>query len=216
MNNKELTIIIVTFNSAEIIADCLKSFDINKYDVFVIDNNSSDKTVEIIKNNSKAKPGEMGEVIITDLNNYCMPFLRYKIGDLAIAPDPKYRSICGRGLPIIGRIEGRVQAIIIGADNRFLPGTFFAHFFKDYPHLINQYQVIQNELGSIELKIIKGSRFTEESMNELLQQLKYHLGENTNINLNYVEKIDMVRTGKHQGAISNLNINFQSLSQEYN
>ena len=50
MNNKELTIIIVTFNSAEIIADCLKGFDINKYDVFVIDNNSSDKTVEIIKN----------------------------------------------------------------------------------------------------------------------------------------------------------------------
>ena len=50
MNNKELTIIIVTFNSAEIIADCLKSFDINKYDVFVIDNNSSDKTVEIVKN----------------------------------------------------------------------------------------------------------------------------------------------------------------------
>ena len=50
MNNKELTIIIVTFNSAEIIADCLKSFDISKYDVFVIDNNSSDKTVEIVKN----------------------------------------------------------------------------------------------------------------------------------------------------------------------
>ena len=50
MSNKELTIIIVTFNSAEIIKKCLKSFDISKYDVFVIDNNSSDKTVEIVKN----------------------------------------------------------------------------------------------------------------------------------------------------------------------
>lgn len=50
MNNKELTIIIVTFNSAEIIEKCLKSFDISKYDIFVIDNNSADKTVEIVKN----------------------------------------------------------------------------------------------------------------------------------------------------------------------
>jgi N-acetylglucosaminyl-diphospho-decaprenol L-rhamnosyltransferase len=49
MNNKELTIIIVTFNSAEIIEKCLKSFDISKYEVLVIDNNSSDKTVEIVK-----------------------------------------------------------------------------------------------------------------------------------------------------------------------
>ena len=50
MNNKELTIIIVTFNSAEIIKKCLESFDISKYDVFIIDNNSSDKTAEIVKN----------------------------------------------------------------------------------------------------------------------------------------------------------------------
>ena len=49
MNNKELTIIIVTFNSAEIIENCLNSFDISKYDVFIVDNNSSDKTVEIIR-----------------------------------------------------------------------------------------------------------------------------------------------------------------------
>lgn len=50
MNNKELTIIIVTFNSAEIIEKCLKSFDISKYEVFIIDNNSSDKTIELVKN----------------------------------------------------------------------------------------------------------------------------------------------------------------------
>jgi phenylacetate-CoA ligase len=168
--------------------------------------------VEIIVNDSKAKPGEMGEVVITDLNNYCMPFLRYKIGDLAVAMDPNQRSSCGRGLPMLGKIEGRVQAIIFGEGNRFLPGTFFAHFFKEYPHLINQYQVIQNELGSIELKIIKGKRFTDASMNDLLQELRKHLGERTCINLEYVNIIEMVRTGKHQGAISNLKIDFQSLN----
>ena len=62
MNNKELTIIIVTFNSAEIIEKCLKSFDISKYDVFVIDNNSSDKTLEIVKNSFEFVP--VSDIII--------------------------------------------------------------------------------------------------------------------------------------------------------
>jgi phenylacetate-CoA ligase len=167
--------------------------------------------VEIIKNNRKAKPGEIGEVVITDLNNYCLPFVRYKIGDLAVAIDDKKISSCGRQLPLIGQIQGRVQAIIIGSNKKFLPGTFFAHFFKEYPHIVKQYQVIQNKLGEIDLKIIKADRFTSSSMKLIISQLRTYLGQSTRINLKYVKNITMIRTGKHQGAISNLKINFQAI-----
>lgn len=167
--------------------------------------------VEIIKNNRKAKPGEIGEVVITDLNNYCLPFIRYKIGDLAVAVDDKKISDCGRGLPLIGSIQGRVQAIIIGSNNKFLPGTFFAHFFKEYPHLVKQYQVIQNKIGEIDLLIIKADRFTNHEMGSLIEILKNYMGDKTIINLSYVEEIPMIRTGKHQGAISNIKIDFQEL-----
>lgn len=167
--------------------------------------------IEIIKNNKKAKPGEIGEVIITDLNNYCLPFIRYKIGDLAVAIDDKKISSCGRGLPLIGEIQGRVQAIIIGSNKKFLPGTFFAHFFKEYPHIIKQYQVIQNKIGEIDLKIIKADRFSQASMKEIIRHLKVYMGNKTRINLEYTKKIEMVRTGKHQGAISNIKINFQDI-----
>jgi phenylacetate-CoA ligase len=172
--------------------------------------------VEIIKDNSDALPGEFGEVVVTDLNNKCMPFLRYKIGDLAVAIDPNRVSKCGRGLPLIGKIEGRVQAIIIGVNGTFLPGTFFAHFFKEYAHCILQYQVIQNELGSIDLKIIKGLRFDQEQFNEIVKKLREHLGVDMNINTEFVEEIAMVRTGKHQGAISNIKIDFQNINQLIN
>jgi phenylacetate-CoA ligase len=167
--------------------------------------------VEVIKNNRTAEPGEIGEVVITDLNNYCLPFIRYKIGDLAIALDSSKVSDCGRGLPMIGRIEGRIQAIIVGSNNSYMPGTFFAHFFKEYPHVIKQYQVIQDKAGEINLKVIKGSRFTKNQMSEITNLLRAHLGDETIINIEYVESIQMVRTGKHQGAISNLKIDFQNL-----
>lgn len=168
--------------------------------------------VEIIKNNKKAKPGEMGEVVITDLNNYCLPFVRYKIGDLAVAVDKNKISACGRQLPLIGSIEGRVQAIIIGSNNKFLPGTFFAHFFKEYPHIIKQYQVVQNRLAEIDLLIIKADRFNDKEMSSVISKLKEFMGADTKINLNFVDEIKMVRTGKHQGAISNMKINFQDIS----
>src|SRR5690606_34765743 len=81
--------------------------------------------VELLGDGRPARPGETGEVVITDLNNLCMPFIRYRIGDLATAVDNDVPSTCGRGLPRIGEIQGRVQSIIQGTDGRFVPGSFF-------------------------------------------------------------------------------------------
>ena len=48
-NQKLLTIIITTFQSESIIKTCLENIDFDKYEVFVVDNNSSDNTVKIIE-----------------------------------------------------------------------------------------------------------------------------------------------------------------------
>jgi phenylacetate-CoA ligase len=162
--------------------------------------------VEIIKDGRPAKPGEVGEVVITDLNNYCMPFIRYRIGDLATAMDPSEPCPCGRGLPLIGSIEGRLQAIILGANGRYLPGTFFAHFFKDYDHIIRQYQVVQEREGSMRLKVVKGSRFDPVAFEGILEELRRYVGADMEIELDFRDSIPMVRTGKQQGSLSSLKL----------
>ena len=167
--------------------------------------------VEILKDGRPAKPGEMGEVVITDLNNFCMPFIRYRVGDLAVAMDDAEPSPCGRGLPRVGRIEGRVQAIIFGTNGNYVPGTFFAHLFKDYDHIVAQYQIIQDELGSVTLKIVKAARFTDSGFAEIMTQLRHYLGKDMQINLEYTDLIPLGRTGKRQGAISRIGIDFQSV-----
>ena len=139
--------------------------------------------VEILKDGRPAKPGEMGEVVVTDLNNYCMPLIRYRLGDVAVAVDPKASCACGRGLPLIGKIEGRVQALIFGKSGRYMPGTFFAHLFKDYEYLIRQYFVEQVVHGEIILKIVKGPRFSEDEFQTVLSLLREHLGDNTIISV---------------------------------
>jgi phenylacetate-CoA ligase len=166
--------------------------------------------VEILNNGVPALPGEVGEVYITDLNNYCLPFIRYKIGDLAVAVEPSRISKCGRGLPLIGKIEGRVQAIIVGDNDKYLPGTFFAHFFKEYPHVIKQYQIIQENYGSVILKIIKADRYTEDQFSKILISLRNFLGVSIDVQVEFLDQIPLGRTGKHQGAISYVKHDLQS------
>lgn len=167
--------------------------------------------VEILKDGLPAKPGEMGEVVITDLLNRCMPLIRYRVGDLAIAMDNSTPSPCGRGLPRIGRIEGRAQAIIIGANGNYLPGTFFMHYFKDFDHIVRQFQIIQDQRNRLKLRIVKADRFNEQLFGEVLHGLRKFVGEKMELEVEFVESIALVRTGKHQATISHLDLDFQSL-----
>jgi phenylacetate-CoA ligase len=179
---------------------CEKSFDHHVMDESYI--------VEILKNGKKALPGEIGEVVITDLNNFSVPLIRYRIGDLAMAVDQKSICDCGRGLSRIGDIQGRTQALIHCANERWLPGTFFAHFFKDYEHMVKFFQVIQEIKGEFTLLIVKGEHWTSSEWNSLLNNLRTYTGE-TNIKVEYVSEIPLLATGKRTPVISKVKVDFQ-------
>lgn len=164
--------------------------------------------VELLVDGRPAKPGETGEVVITDLNNMCMPFIRYRIGDLAVAVENEVCT-CGRGAPLIGDIMGRVQSIIQGVDGRYVPGTFFAHCLKEYDYAIKQFQIVQEEAGAIRFRIVKGGRFSLGVLDEINATFRQYLGEGLKIQVEYVDNVDMVRTGKRLAAVSKLEVDFQ-------
>ena len=166
--------------------------------------NAESYIVEIVRDGRPARAGETGEVLVTDLTNFCVPLIRYALGDLAMARDAA--CPCGRGLPLIGPIQGRVQAIIIGTNGCFLPGTFFAHLLKDYGHILKQFQVVQEKLGAIDFNVVEGPRFSEPELEKILALIRRHLGDDIEINVNHVDSIALVRTGKHRHSVSKLKI----------
>jgi phenylacetate-CoA ligase len=162
--------------------------------------------VEILVDGSApAGPGQVGEVVVTDLNNRLFPMIRYRIGDLATAIDPNEQCECGRKMPKIGNIVGRTAALIITPKNRVLPGTFFAHFFKDYELIVFQYQIIQEDPESILLKVVKGRSFSSEGLESLLFSLSEFL-DNLKVRIEFVEVIPLGRTGKRSPVVSMLNV----------
>lgn len=163
--------------------------------------------IEILKHDgSQAKPGEVGMAIITDLNNYAMPLIRYKIGDLIVQRDPDERCSCGRGLPLIGAIEGRPQATIIGANKQYLPGSFFARLFGDYEGIIKQFQVVQEKYGEIILRLIKGNLYTEKHLEEIKRVIRKHLGEEIKINIEFLKEIPLGKNAKRIHSISYIDV----------
>lgn len=172
--------------------------------------------VEILREGRPVAPGEVGEVVITDLNNYCLPFIRYRIGDLAEAVDPNFECPCGRGLPLVGKIEGRVQSIIQGTDKRYLPGTFFAHYLKEFDHAIRRFQVVQEQPNAMIFRVVKGERFSEDVLEEILATFRHYLGEDMRVDVDFVENIELVRTGKRLAAVSRLDVDFQGEAPELN
>ncbi len=166
--------------------------------------------VEILNDGKPAKPGEIGEIVITDLNNYSLPLIRYRIGDLAMAVDNTVACPCGRGLSLIGDIQGRTQAIIYCTNGRWLPGTFFAHFFKDFDNIVLFFQVIQEDKLGFLIKIVKGHQWNLTDWDNLINELRQFIG-NTPIKIEFVESIPLLKTGKRTPVISHLKIDFQDI-----
>jgi phenylacetate-CoA ligase len=118
-----------------------------------------------------ARPGELGEVVITDLHNYGAPFIRYVTGDLAVAHEPG-RCACGRWLGRLERVEGRTTDTLRDGAGRAVSGLFFNVLFASLAHKVREFQVVQRRDRAIDLRIVPTSSFDDT----LLEDLKNHCG----------------------------------------
>ncbi len=158
--------------------------------------------METVNTDGLSVQNEIGEVAVTDLHNYGMPFIRYKNEDMAIISDKKCE--CGRGLPLMDKVIGRTLDCIYTSDGKILPGEFFPHFLKDFSGL-DKFQVIQKDINNVEIKLIVRDKFSTESAKIIESETRKALGDKINIEVNLVDDIPLTSSGKYRVTISNLN-----------
>lgn len=100
-----------------------------------------------------ARPGETGEVVITDLHNLAQPLIRYVGGDSAVARAPEVCR-CGRTLPRIGPIEGRVTDTLRDGKGNPVNGLLFSILFVSIVEHARQFQIFQKKTGELSLRIV--------------------------------------------------------------
>lgn len=157
--------------------------------------------VEILKDGKPAMPGESGEIVITDLNNYGMPFIRYKNGDIAVQGDKA--CSCGRGLPLIQDIDGRKMDTIKACDGKMVSGGFFPHLMKEIEE-IGKFQVIQQAQDRLLIKLVKKEPISDDRLEFCLHEIKKVLGDEMNIEFQFVDEIPLTSSGKYRVTISEI------------
>ena len=103
-----------------------------------------------------------------------------------------------------------MQSIIIGSRGQYVPGTFFAHLLKDYDHAIRQFQIVQADRGAIIFKVVKGKRYSEETLNQVVEDAATVPRRGDGHQPSSSPRTStMVRTGKRLATVSKLGIDFQ-------
>lgn len=160
--------------------------------------NSASYFIEILHpdKDEPVSEGEIGRIVVTDLFNYCMPFIRYDTGDLGSITKkdnyflgaPAFKTVQGRKMDAIYDTKGNIQS------------TFIIFYLENYP-TIKQFQFIQNGKKDYSFKLNVEKEFDNEI--ELIQLFKSYLGEDANIQVNYVNEIPQLSSGKRRLTINN-------------
>lgn len=100
-----------------------------------------------------ARPGEQGEVCVTDLHNLACPLIRYVTGDLAIAREDR-PCACGRTLKRFGPVEGRVVETLRDARGSAVNGLVFSILMVSLTDKVKQFQAVQRADGHLTLKVV--------------------------------------------------------------
>ena len=147
---------------------------------------------------------ELNELIISDLDNYTMPFIRYWNADQAIISDKK--CSCGRQSQLITQIMGRTCDYVIGINGQFLHWAYFWHLVFDSniakTRNLRKFQIVQNTKTAIMIRLI-ADKLSFEEEDFIVSDIKKRLGEII-IEFSYEQDIENTKTGKYRPVINKL------------
>ena len=152
---------------------------------------------EAVEDGEAVGPGEEGRVLLTNLNNYAMPSIRYDIGDVGkVFPDV---CSCGRGLSLVKPI-GRTYEYFVSSGGEFSVLHDLETLFEDLP--VRDFQVVQGSLDEIVIKVVAGPSFTEAHERFILENIVEHGPANVRVEL--VDSIPLERSGKARHFVSKI------------
>ena len=139
---------------------------------------NTDVYLEILDSEgNEVEDGEIGHVVVTKLNNFSMPLIRYKIGDLAIKlPRHKYPENREYNYPLLQKVIGRDTDLIKTRSGKYMVVHSFTGIIEHYPQ-IKQFMVVQKDLNGIVVHYIPDRNFDKSILKEIESEIRKHLGE---------------------------------------
>jgi phenylacetate-CoA ligase len=158
--------------------------------------------MEIVDDDGHQMQEGKGKIIATSLYNFSLPFIRYDTGDIGYITGDKCG--CGREYRLLKEVVGRQQEILQTPDGKYIHGEFFTHIFWEIEH-VKEFQVIQETLDTIVIKIVPEEGFDEKSL-EIIRKMIGERSRNWNIEFKLVNTIERTNAGKYKFVINKMGL----------
>ena len=147
---------------------------------------NSDSVIVVVLNGDRpAAPGEIGDIIITNLFADAMPFIRYRLSDTCEAgrrsPSPDSTDV-----ESIRRILGRTLNPFILPDGTQVSPYIF---MPDDIAGVREFDVVQESPSLVRIRVVKGEGFSEHEMELDRRFVQEYVGSQCQIRIEYVDSI---------------------------
>lgn len=160
---------------------------------------------EIVRGESPVFYGEVGEIVLTDLDNFGMPFIRYRTGDIGVMSNEACK--CGRELATLKRVDGRIFDVVVTPSGRAIGGTFWTRISRTVKW-IEKFQVIQDSPNSVEFYFVPSREYSRGELQQLLQEIEKYTHGEIKVKFKAVREISPTKSGKNRFVISKYGLDY--------
>ncbi|MBW2738324.1 MAG: phenylacetate--CoA ligase family protein [Deltaproteobacteria bacterium] len=156
--------------------------------------------IEYVRNGQRVGQGEDGEIVVTHLDAWGMPFIRYRTGDVA-QPDDR-PCTCGRHLTVMKKIQGRTTDFVVTPDGRWQHALSVIYIVRDIEGVV-EFKIIQNNVDDVLVLLKVDNDSYPSNGNELIVSgLKKRMGKEVNVAIEIVDNIPRDASGKYRYVVS--------------
>lgn len=162
---------------------------------------SDNVIVEVLDDNGRRVESSVpGKIVVTALNNYSMPYIRYEIGDVGALMDAA--CPCGRGFPVLKNIIGRCDDFLVMPSGDLIDPQTIVFQIETIPD-VKEFRVVQETNRDLVISIVpsRGAEFIQ-IRNEISMKLKKFFDGRINVTIFPTNALDRGATGKHRSIIS--------------
>lgn len=160
--------------------------------------------VEVVdRDGNPCDPGQEGEIVVTNLDNFSMPVIRYRIGDIGVMKADT-DCPCGCNYPKLDRVTGRVTDAFKTADGGVISPIYFAHLLGvvHEGNGIKKFQIVQKDYRRVVIKIVRDEEINPSACEDIRNKVGLVMGADCEVELDYVSDLEFTKTGKFRFTVS--------------
>jgi len=141
-----------------------------------------------------------GKLLVTDLVNRGMPLVRYQVGDVVVPANRVCK--CGRGLPLLERVEGREADYVLTPTGQFISGISLTENFALLIPGTAQVQIVQESVTQLRIRLVADDEFGDTSRQKIAALVQETFGDGVTHDVELVDAIPQEPSGKYRFCIS--------------